>query len=144
MYKSDLSISNRILSQSRTVSCITHVLVWLGRFHIGTWGNSKQKEAATNAKIVDLFKEALDEIKNCRTEQRRVEFHIPLVCVIPPREAQDIKNGWIKPICVVEGCTHTKQTFWTEDEFTVTSSSGIRNRDVRVAEIVGVLDTSGC
>ncbi len=28
------------------------------------------------------------------------------------------------------------QTFWTEDEFTVTASSGIRNRDVRVAEIV--------
>ncbi len=27
----------------------------------------KQKEAETNAKIVDLFKEALDEIKNCRT-----------------------------------------------------------------------------
>jgi hypothetical protein len=29
-----------------------------------------------------------------------------------------------------------KQTFWTEDEFTVTVSSGIRKRDVRVAEIV--------
>ncbi len=26
----------------------------------------KQKEAETNAKIVDLFKDALDEIKNCR------------------------------------------------------------------------------
>jgi hypothetical protein len=37
---------------------------------------------------------------------------------------------------MVEGCTRTKQTFWTEDEFTVTVSSGIRNRDVRVAEIV--------
>jgi hypothetical protein len=37
---------------------------------------------------------------------------------------------------MVQGCTHTKQTFWTEDEFTVTSSPGIRNRDVRVAEIV--------
>jgi len=36
----------------------------------------KQKEADTNAKIVDLFKDALDEIKNCRTEQQRVEFHI--------------------------------------------------------------------
>ena len=33
----------------------------------------KQKEAETNAKIVDLFKEALDEIKNCRTEQQRVQ-----------------------------------------------------------------------
>jgi hypothetical protein len=40
------------------------------------------------------------------------------------------------PNLMVQGCTRTKQTFWTEDEFTVTSSSGIRNRDVRVAEIV--------
>ncbi len=53
----------------------------------------KQKEAETNAKIVDLFKEALDEIKNCRTEQQRVEFHIALACVMPPREAQDSKTG---------------------------------------------------
>ncbi len=37
---------------------------------------------------------------------------------------------------MVEGCTRTKQTFWTEDEFTVAASAGIRNRDVRVAEIV--------
>jgi hypothetical protein len=37
---------------------------------------------------------------------------------------------------VVEGCTRTKQTFWTEDHFVVTSSSGIRDRDTRVAEIV--------
>ena len=40
------------------------------------------------------------------------------------------------PNLMVEGCTRTKQTFWTEDEFTVTASAGIRNRDVRVAEIV--------
>ena len=37
---------------------------------------------------------------------------------------------------MVEGCTRTKQTFWTEDHFVVTSSSGIRDRDTRVAEIV--------
>ena len=37
---------------------------------------------------------------------------------------------------MVQGCTRTKQTFWTEDEFTVTASSGIRDRDARVAEIV--------
>jgi hypothetical protein len=40
------------------------------------------------------------------------------------------------PHLMVQGCTRTKKTFWTEDEFTVTSSPGIRNRDVRVAEIV--------
>jgi cell shape-determining protein MreC len=33
----------------------------------------KQKEAETNAKIVDLFKDALDEIKNCRTEQQTLK-----------------------------------------------------------------------
>jgi hypothetical protein len=40
------------------------------------------------------------------------------------------------PNLIVEGCTRTKQTFWTEDEFTVTTSSGIRDRDVWVVEIV--------
>jgi hypothetical protein len=37
---------------------------------------------------------------------------------------------------MVQGCTRTKQTFWTEDQFTVTASSGIRDRNVRVVEIV--------
>ena len=37
---------------------------------------------------------------------------------------------------MVQGCTRTKQTFWTEDQFVVTSSSGIRDRDTRVIEIV--------
>jgi predicted ribosome quality control (RQC) complex YloA/Tae2 family protein len=36
----------------------------------------KQKEVETKTKIVDLFKDTFDEIKNCRTEQQRVEFHI--------------------------------------------------------------------
>jgi hypothetical protein len=58
-----------------------------------------QKEAETNAKIVDLFKEALYEIKNCRTDPQRVEFHIALACLMPPREAEGSKNGWIRPIC---------------------------------------------
>ncbi len=40
------------------------------------------------------------------------------------------------PNLMVQGCTRTKQNFWTEHESTVTSSPGIRNRDVRVAEIV--------
>jgi hypothetical protein len=52
----------------------------------------KQKEAETNAKIVDLFKDALDEIKHCRNEQQRVEFHIALACVMPARETQGTKQ----------------------------------------------------
>ncbi len=37
---------------------------------------------------------------------------------------------------MVQGCTTTKKNFWTEDQFTVTVSSGIRDRDTRVAKIV--------
>ena len=39
---------------------------------------------------------------------------------------------------VVQGCTQsrTNQTCWTEDQFVVTVSSGIWDRDTRVAEIV--------
>ncbi len=70
----------------------------------------KQKEAETNAKIVDLFKEALDEIKNCRTEQQRLEFHIALACVMPPREAEGSKNGWIRPICDRLGLKRSKRS----------------------------------
>ncbi len=51
-------------------------------------GNRKQKESETNTKIVDLFKEAFDEIKNCRSEQQRVEFHVALACVVSPRHAR--------------------------------------------------------
>jgi hypothetical protein len=40
--------------------------------------------------------------------------------------------------------THTNQTFWTEDEFTVTTSSGIVIFDHRRRRDKCVLDTSGC
>jgi hypothetical protein len=36
----------------------------------------------------------------------------------------------------VTDCTGTKKTTWIEDQFTVTSSGGIRNRKKRVADIV--------
>jgi hypothetical protein len=63
-------------------------------------GSRKQKEAETNAKIVDLLKHALDEAKNCRNEQQRVEFYIALACVMPARETQGTNNGWIARICI--------------------------------------------
>jgi hypothetical protein len=47
--------------------------------------NRKQKEEQTNTKIVDVLKHALDETKNCRNEQQRVEFHIALACVMTER-----------------------------------------------------------
>ena len=37
---------------------------------------------------------------------------------------------------LVPGCTSTKQTSRTEDQFTVTASAGIRNHEKRIAEIV--------
>jgi hypothetical protein len=40
------------------------------------------------------------------------------------------------PHLLVTDCTRTKQTSWTEDQFTVTSSAGIRNREKRVGDIV--------
>jgi hypothetical protein len=36
----------------------------------------------------------------------------------------------------VSGCTCSKRTAWTEDQFTVTSSAGIQNHEKRVADIV--------
>jgi hypothetical protein len=37
---------------------------------------------------------------------------------------------------VMPGCPRTKLTFWTEDQFVVTVSPGIRDRETEVAEIV--------
>ena len=39
------------------------------------------------------------------------------------------KISWCKVVL-------TKQTFWTVDQFDLTASAGIRDRDTRVAEIV--------
>ena len=44
-------------------------------------------------------------------------------------------NSWGANL-LVSGCTRTKQNFWTEDLFIETSSSGIRDREKRFAEIV--------
>ena len=60
---------------------------------------TKHKEAETNAKIVDLVKHTLDETKNCRNEQQRVEFQLALACVMSVRETQGTNTGWITRIC---------------------------------------------
>jgi len=54
-----------------------------------------QREAETNAKIVDLLEQGLAETKHCRSEQQRQEFHIGLGYVMPPRLA----HGWYARIC---------------------------------------------
>ena len=40
------------------------------------------------------------------------------------------------PDLLVTLCTRAKQTAWAEDQFTVTSSAGIRNQEKRIADIV--------
>ena len=84
-------------SGSRYTCCLINTL-GLTELVSDALGNRKQKEAETNAKIVDLLKHALDETKNCRNEQQRVEFHISLACVMPARETQGTNNGWIARI----------------------------------------------
>ena len=95
-------------------------------------GSRKQKEAQTNAKIVDLLKHALDETKNCRNEQQRVEVHIALACVMPARETRGTNNGWIARICERLGLKRGKRSQRNGGR----PSVGIRNREKRVADIV--------
>ena len=41
------------------------------------------KEKQTNAHIVSRITEALHELKRCRNEQQRIEYHIALGLVMP-------------------------------------------------------------
>jgi hypothetical protein len=86
MYKSGLVTINRSLAQVTLVVLIN--TLGLTELVSDALGSRKQKEAETNAKIVDLLKHALDETKKFRNDQQRVEFHIALVCVMPARETQ--------------------------------------------------------
>jgi hypothetical protein len=42
------------LAQTRTVSCITRVLVWLGGFHIGTAGIRNREKRVANIVVREL------------------------------------------------------------------------------------------
>jgi hypothetical protein len=84
-------------SGSRYTCCLINTL-GLTELVSDVLRSRKQKEAETNAKIVDLKKHALDETKNCRNEQQRVEFHIALACVMHSRETQGTNNEWIARI----------------------------------------------
>jgi hypothetical protein len=59
---------------------------------------------------------------NCRLFGQGLTVVVKLLEIVPPSN-QDADDSAV-------------YTFWTEDEFTVTVSPGIRNRDVRVTEIV--------
>jgi hypothetical protein len=78
--------------------------------HIHNSTSRKQKETETNTQIVDLLKDTLDEAKNCRSDQQRVEFHITLVCVMSPRETEGTNNGWITRICERLGLKRGKRS----------------------------------
>jgi hypothetical protein len=53
-----------------------------------------------------------------------------------PMRGRGLGSQSSDPDLLVSGCTRARQTAWVEDQFTVTSSVGIRNRDKRVADIV--------
>ena len=63
------------------------------------------KEKETNAHIVDRFKEALHELKRCRNEQQRIEYHIALGLVMPPRD-----SGLISRVCERLGVPRSKRS----------------------------------
>ena len=96
-------------SGSRYTCCLINTL-GLTELVSDALGSRKQKEAETNAKIVDLLKHALDETKNSRNEQQRVEFHIALACVMPARETQGTNTGWITRICERLGLKRGKRS----------------------------------
>jgi hypothetical protein len=73
----------------------------------------KEKDAAEKA--VEELKRQLQPKRartdeNCRNEQQRVEFHIALACVMPTRETQGTKNGWITRICERLGLKRGKRS----------------------------------
>jgi hypothetical protein len=85
----------------------------------------KQKEEETNVKIVDLFKDALDEIKNYRmflgVPRHYARRSYSCWCTACSRvRGRGHGSNSCGPNLMVQGCTRTKQTFWTEDEFIVT------------------------
>ena len=59
---------------------------------------TNRREAETNAKIVDLLVAAMCETKKSKSEQQRIEYHIDLAYVMPPR-LQSGEGGWIRRIC---------------------------------------------
>jgi hypothetical protein len=63
------------------------------------WETVSRKKQKQTTRLFHLFKDALDEIKNSRNEEQRVEFHIALGCVMPTWETQGTNNGWISRIC---------------------------------------------
>jgi hypothetical protein len=90
-------------------------------------------------RFVVLFKDALDEIKNCRmflgVPRHYVRRAYSCWCTSWSRVCgRGHGSNSCGPNLMVQGCTRTKQTFWTEVEFTVTASSGNRDRDLRVAK----------
>ena len=63
------------------------------------WETVSRKKQKQTPRLFHLFKDALDEIKNSRNEEQRVEFHIALGCVMSTWETQGTNNGWISRIC---------------------------------------------
>lgn len=62
--------------------------------------------------IVERPREALGQLKQCRSEEERVDYHIVLAAVAPRREAFRDRAGMIRAFCarlgVARGARYTK------------------------------------
>jgi hypothetical protein len=93
-----------------------------------------EKERDADEKAVEELKRQLQP-KRARTDDDAGDAH-EMLAEVDNWDLRDHRQQSTRvQNLMVQGCTRTKQTFWTEDELTVTSSPGIWNRDVRVAEI---------
>ena len=68
------------------------------------------REAETNSKIVNLLAAALAEIKHCKNEQQRNEFHICLGAVMPHQEEECDSKGFLQRICERLNVQHSKRS----------------------------------
>ena len=73
------------------------------------------------------------DLRDFRRETTRVQNR-PNVTLGSLHDQPKLHTG--KDDLLVPDCTRTKQTSWIKDQFTVTTSTGIRSRERRVAEIL--------
>ena len=56
------------------------------------------EQAKVDKEIVDRLTAALHQLKQCRSEDERVDYHVVLGAVAPKREKRGDHNGWMNAI----------------------------------------------
>ena len=91
----DWARGSKAMAATMLVALIKHLNL-LERVRDALPKTRAQREDETNAKIVDLMEQGLAETKHCRNEQQRVEYHVGLGYVMPPRLTEGDNSGWIR------------------------------------------------